>query len=461
MVQVYDVCVVGLGPAGIFASLELSKKYKVLAIERGQKYALRHCKIFGTEKSCDGCAGECNIITGFGGAFCAVSGGTLSLYPAGSSLVKYYRSEAELLDDYREALENWKFFSNQKIYFSGSIDENEVLAFSKVVSESGGSYKHFNAYKICKEDLSQSVIAMENALEKKIDMRFCVQLVSVEKTDGVWKITCSDGNLYSAKAILFSTGRKGNSLISRLLDEIGLDHQKTSIEVGLRVELPAGKIDSLLKIHPDVKIKFRIQSEEVRTFCFCPDGRVIHFSQDDIGRTKSMDFLEGCIDSEPSGRTNIAFLHRINLGSISQVWNFQRRFEERYLAAGGKIIAQRFCDIGNNIFYPLPQTTTLRDYKIGSVFSVMPRDSLYVILEAIAKFNQMTNGQFVGDETIVCAPEFGNFWPEIKMDKNFLTNIEGAFVAGDALGFIRGALQASVTGLKVARGISLFLGQGG
>jgi uncharacterized FAD-dependent dehydrogenase len=142
---------------------------------------------------------------------------------------------------------------------------------------------------------------------------------------------------------------------------------------------------------------------------------------------------------------------------MNRVWEYQKRFEERYLLAGGKIIAQRYRDIGRETFSQIPTTTTLHDYRVGSIFSVMPRDSVFAILESINKFNQITGGKFINEETIICAPEFGNFWPEIKVDKNFFTSAKGVFVAGDALGFIRGAMQACVTGLKAARGIKLFL----
>ena len=173
-----------------------------------------------------------------------------------------------------------------------------------------------------------------------------------------------------------------------------------------------------------------------------------------------MDFLEGYIDSHnPSKRTNMSFLHRINFGSKDEVWKFQSYFEERYHELGGKIIAQRYSDVGKSVFSPLPHGTTLRDYVLGNIFQIIPEKSAYVILEAINKFNKLMEGKVLTEDVVLCAPEIGNFWPEVEVDNMFQTNVRGIFVAGDALGFTRGALQGSVTGLKAANGIRTFLGK--
>ena len=75
----YDVIIVGCGPAGIFTALEMLRKgsqKKILMIEKGQSVEKRYCpkaKI-GHCIHCDPCA----ITTGFSGAG-AFSDGKLSL----------------------------------------------------------------------------------------------------------------------------------------------------------------------------------------------------------------------------------------------------------------------------------------------------------------------------------------------------------------------------------------------
>ncbi len=461
MSKIFDVCVVGSGPAGIFASMGLVDSCKVLIIELGRRFKDRlNCRVISRDQQCVGCGGKCNIITGFGGAFCSQSGGVLSLYPAGSFLLNYFDSIEELAGNYETALDIWKKFSNGKIAFKGSVDKDEIARFSNEVREVGGIYKHFNGFRIEKLALRDAICRIEDYLSKKSCIKYESEVVSVVKDNGLWQIICRNGEKYIAKTVLFATGRKGNSYMSKQLSQIGVATEKTGIDIGIRLELESGKIDHLANLHPDVKIKFNINGEEVRTFCFCPKGRLTHFNQNSLCGTKSMNFLEGYIDNHnPSKRTNLSFLHRINFNSKESVWKFQSEFEEKYYAIGGRVVAQRYSDIGRSVFSPLPKNTTLRDYVLGSVFQTIPEKSVYVILEAMSKFNELMGGNILKKNAVICAPEIGNFWPEVAVDRFFHTNVGGIFIAGDTLGFTRGALQGSATGIRVAKGIKKFLGK--
>jgi hypothetical protein len=302
------------------------------------------------------------------------------------------------------------------------------------------------------------MMEIEIKISDKVELRHNTEVRSIMKVDKQWELKCTNGDIFSSKAVVFATGRKGNSFTSQKLKKLGVSYKKTGIDLGVRLELSKDRIDHLAKLHPDIKIKFNINGEEVRTFCFCPAGKIVHFNQDSLCRTKSMDFLEGYIDvNAPSTRTNLSFLHRINFNTTDDVWRFQREFEDQYTSFGGKVIAQRFNDVGKSIFSPLPESTTLTDYFIGNIFHIIPEKSGFVLLEAIRKFDKLMGGKVVDNDTVIIAPEIGNFWPEIETDKSFRTNVPGIFVAGDALGFIRGALQGSVTGIKTANAIRRFL----
>ncbi|HEX9021549.1 MAG TPA: FAD-dependent oxidoreductase, partial [Nitrospirota bacterium] len=77
----YDVIIIGAGPAGIFAALELVKRssLKILMIEKGSDLPQRACPMIESGIPCVQC-GLCSILCGWGGAG-AYSDGKLTLTP--------------------------------------------------------------------------------------------------------------------------------------------------------------------------------------------------------------------------------------------------------------------------------------------------------------------------------------------------------------------------------------------
>ncbi|HJX11991.1 MAG TPA: FAD-dependent oxidoreductase, partial [Dehalococcoidales bacterium] len=69
MAETYDVIIVGGGPAGIFAALELTQSagLKVLLIEKGKDITERNCPVRDTGGTCIKCE-PCNLVCGLGGA---------------------------------------------------------------------------------------------------------------------------------------------------------------------------------------------------------------------------------------------------------------------------------------------------------------------------------------------------------------------------------------------------------
>ena len=102
----YDVVIVGAGPAGLFAAYELitkNKDLKILLLDRGKKVKNRFCPINKSKSGCVNCK-PCNILSGYGGAG-TFSDGKLNFIPklGKSDLFKYMpMSEAYSLIDETE-----------------------------------------------------------------------------------------------------------------------------------------------------------------------------------------------------------------------------------------------------------------------------------------------------------------------------------------------------------------------
>ena len=78
----YNVAIIGAGPAGIFSALEIVKlrpEWKVVLIEKGQKIEKRKCPLREGADKCTNCR-RCGLLCGWGGAG-AFSDGKLTLTP--------------------------------------------------------------------------------------------------------------------------------------------------------------------------------------------------------------------------------------------------------------------------------------------------------------------------------------------------------------------------------------------
>ena len=98
----YDVVIVGAGPAGLFSAYELCKnsKLKILLLDKGEFANKRVCPM-SKNKKCVNCK-ICSILSGYGGAG-TFSDGKLNFIPkiGKSDLFKYLeKNEAyKLIDD--------------------------------------------------------------------------------------------------------------------------------------------------------------------------------------------------------------------------------------------------------------------------------------------------------------------------------------------------------------------------
>ena len=134
----YDLIIVGAGPAGIFTALELLRKscnpHKILLIEKGKPVEKRHCPKDKTGV-CVNCKPTCAITTGFSGAG-AFSDGKLSLsYEVGGDLPSLIG--ADLAQDTIDYTDKIYLEFGADTHIEGLENTDEVKAIRKRAIQAG------------------------------------------------------------------------------------------------------------------------------------------------------------------------------------------------------------------------------------------------------------------------------------------------------------------------------------
>ena len=174
----YNVSIIGGGPAGIFTALEIVKlkpEWKVVLIEKGQKIEKRKCPLREGSPKCVNCK-RCGLLCGWGGAG-AFSDGKLTLTPdVGGHLVDYMsREDAENLIDYADKLylkygaTDEVFGTNMKVF--RELERQATLAELKLVHSPVrhlGTERSLDVLKNMQDYLSDKITILNNVAAKKL-----------------------------------------------------------------------------------------------------------------------------------------------------------------------------------------------------------------------------------------------------------------------------------------------------
>ena len=429
------VIIVGGGPAGLFAALQLLEKgIKPIILERGKdvKSRRRDLAILNKQGIINP---ESNYCFGEGGA------GT---YSDG----KLYTRSTKRGDINRILNLLVQFGADEKILYEAHphIGTNKlpqiITAIRKQILDSGGEFRF---------EKKVTDLKIENGIIKKV-------------------IT-ADGDIAEGNSVVLATGHSARDIFLMLNEkEIAIEFKPFAL--GVRVEHPQTLIDSV-QYHCLIRDEFlppssyslvqQVDGKGVFSFCMCPGGIIAPAA------TNSNELVVN--GWSPSKRNNpfansgivvsveeSDILKYKKYGPLSGM-NFQKDVEQKaFIAGGGKFVApaQRLIDFcENKSSNTLPECSYLPGINSALLKDVLPsfiNDRLRV---AFKEFGKKMRGYYT-NEALIVATESRTSSP-VRIPRNSADlqhpQVKNLYPCGEGAGYAGGIVSAAMDGEKVALAI--------
>lgn len=457
----YDVVIVGAGPAGLFTAYELmekNKKLKVAILDRGLKADKRFCPINKNKTECKNCK-PCGILSGYGGAG-TFSDGKLNFVPklGKTDLFKYMgQQEANDLIDDTEKIFN-KFNMDSKVY---PTNMDEALKIKENIAKVGASLLIIKQKHLGSDKLPGYINEISNYLEKeKVELFEHADVLDINKEKGYYNVvyeSLKKENTIKAKNVVVAPGRTGAKWIQELADKYNIPYVSQSIEIGVRVETRKEILSDITNViyDPTIFIKTKTYGDEIRTFCTNPGGFV------------TKENYEGyiCVNGHSlkdikSNNSNFAFISKVTLTHPTTNTRLYGESIARIASVlgAGKPIIQSLKDLKQgrrSEWHRIDKgfvEPTLKDCVAGDLSLVLPHRIILNILEGLETLDKIIPG-VNNDETLLYGPEIKFFSNEITTDNNMKIENEDIYFIGDGAGKAGNIVAAAATGLVAARDI--------
>lgn len=441
--EVPQAIVVGAGPAGLFASLELIRNgVRPIMLERGKDVDSRRADMaaIAREGRVDP---DSNYCFGEGGAG-AFSDGKL-----------YTRSKKR-----------------------GPVDEilKTLVANGAAPEILAEAHPHIGSDRLpgVIKSIRESIIAHGG------EVHFGTAMVSLNiatAPDGsrrVTGVTDRNGRIWDGPVIL-ATGHSARDLY-RTLDAQGVEMEPKGLAVGVRLEHPQKLIDSIMYHSPAGRGKYlpaaeytmltRVDGRAVYSFCMCPGGVVIpSASAPGESAVNGMSASARSSRWANSGMVVEVLPEDVDGDDALKMLRYQEELERRFFEDAGqtqKAPAQRMTDfVAGKPSKDLPDSSYAPGVYPARVDRLLYGPIAGRLRKGFEEFGRKSRG-FLTRDAIVLGAETRTSSPlRIPRDREKMhhTHIAGLYPAGEGAGWAGGIVSAAIDGQNAARALATSYGK--
>ncbi|MCX5971643.1 MAG: FAD-dependent oxidoreductase [Coprothermobacterota bacterium] len=446
MSEIYDLIIVGAGPAGIFTALELTRQnfpLRILLLEKGQEL---------NERS--------SLMCGWGGAG-AFSDGKLTLTAEIGGYLKDIvgPEEAARLIEYVDHI-YLDFGAPTEIF---GADEDAISALRRRAAMASLRFVPAKIRHLGTDNCTAILQRFRDHLAPKVEIRTGCHVSRILVEEGIVRgVQTSDGKEFQCRILVMAPGREGAAWLVEECQRLQLTMTRNPVDVGVRVEVPAAVLEPLTTVSFEAKLEYFSRSfdDRVRTFCMCPYGVVAIEKADGVTTVNGHSYA-----NRKTENSNFAILVSTRFTApFKEPITYGRYIAQLANLLGGGVIVQRLGDLQtgrrsthDRLAHGIV-TPSLTEATPGDLSFVLPYRHLTNILEMLQALDQLTPG-IASRHTLLYGIEVKFYSARPQVTPSLETEVTNLFAIGDGAGLTRGLMQASATGVLVARRIVARLAQ--